>query len=278
MISGFMYNFWEGYAEEQSNIHYRISNKVADMTAEDYYDYKSNQAYPQYGPFRRDGNYDKIAPENAPIVEKSNPQLVNVVEMLKNLQPKANVSDFVIRLARHIKSQPRKPHNVQQFRILNADGDEIRYFSKNHRHDKAKDDGNATKPAISEIKADVIAEGRSSVASNVGPISKPRVDRIGFDVLPPGLPPFSELPPADYTYYEGGTYHHVHDLRYEKGHYPKKKKRGSGGWLSFDFEDAILTALGLSHPGRSVKPSVVKCSKIYAFQVVIRFIQSAFGG
>lgn len=274
MISGFMYNFWEGYAEEQSNIHYRISNKVADMTADDYYDYKSNQIYPEYGPFRRDGNYASVVPEKAPIVEKYNPQLVNVVEMLKNLEPKSNVSDFVIRLARHIKSQPLKPQNVQLFRVINGDGEEIRYFSKNHHHDMAEKDGNAAKPAISEIKADVVNEGRSSVASN----TKPNVDRIGFDVIQPGLPSFNELPTADYTYYEDGVYHHIHDLRHIKGHYPQKKKRGSGGWLSFDFEDAILTALGLSHPGRSVKPSIVKCSKIYAFQVVIRFIQSAFGG
>lgn len=278
MISSFMYNFWEGYADEQSNTHYRISNKVADMTADDYYDYKSNQAYPEYGPFRRDGNYANIVPEKAPLVQKSNPQLVNVVEMLKNLQPKTNVSDFVTRPARHMKSQPQTPHNVHQFRVVNDDGDEIRYFSKTHRHDEAKNDGNTAKPAISENKADAVVEGRSSMASNVGPITKPNVDRIGFDVLPPGLPSFSELPEADYTYYENGVYHHVHDLRHEKGYYPQKKKRGSGGWLSFDFEDAILSALDLSHPGRSVKPTIVKCSKIYAFQVVLRFIQSAFVG
>lgn len=272
MISGFMYNFWEGYADEQANAQYRISSKVADMTAEDYYDYKNNEVRDgAYGPFRRDGNYANIKPENVPIVEKLNPKLTNVVEMLKNLQPKANASDFVIRLIRHMKSPP---NNIHQFHFVNDDGDKIKY----HRHDEARDDEIAIRPAINETKVNTVEKGRSAMASNLGPVTKPIVDRIGFDVIPPGLPSFSELPSADYTYYENGVYHHVHDLRHIKGHYPQKKKRNSGGWLSFDFEDAILTALGLSHPGRSVKPSVIKCSKIYAFQAVLRFIQSAFVG
>lgn len=239
-----MYNFWEGYAEEESNAHYRISSKVADMSAADYYHYKNNIIY--YVPHRRDGNYVRFVPENAPIVEKANTKLVNVVEMLKNLQPKANISDFVIPLANHIKTQARKPHNASHFYIV-SDKDEIEY--------------------------DNVVKGRSSVEV----LKKPNIDRTGFDITLPNLSPFIDLPP-DYTFYENGVYHHIHDLRNEKGHYSKKNKRRSGVWLSFDFEDAILTALGLSHPGRSIKPSVVKCSKIYAFQVVIRFIQSIFLG
>lgn len=275
MVNGFVHDFWRGYADEKEKEQYRISNKVADMTADDYYEYKSNQIHSNYGPFRRVDKFAGNRPENVPIIQKSNPQLVNVVEMLKNLQPKANLTDFVVRLARHIKSQPRKPHNAQQFRYVSDDGDEIRYYSKLHRHDEKKAVGNATKPAISTSEAEgVTVEGRSSVGSNILPFATPNVDRISQKYGPPeGLPSFNELPPADYSYYKDGVHHHVHDLRKEKGTYPIK----GGGWLKIDFEEAILSALGLTQ-GRSAKPSIVKCSKVYAFQAVLRFFQTAFLG
>lgn len=282
MVSGFMEDFWQGYSDNQSNDHYRISNKVAQTTADDYYDYQSKHAFT---PFRRVGNHAANLPENVPIVEKLNPKLVNVVDMLKNLQPKANVSDFVIRLARHLKSPPRKPNKTQQFRFVSDDGDEIKYFAKQRHGEATKAIGNATKPAISSTsdgKVDVV--GRSSIASNVRlvarpPVARPPVERV-FDLEPsgppPGLPSFDELPPADYTYYENGVHHHVHDLRKNKD--KREPPVQGGGWMAFDFEDTILQALGLANPGRSVKPSVAKCSKIYVFNVLLRFIQTSLLG
>jgi hypothetical protein len=264
-VSGFMEDFMQGFVEQRSKEHYRISDKVAATTADDFYNYQSNEVYSDYGPYRRIGNHAENLPENVPLIEKSNPQLNSVVELLKNLQPKANVSDFVTRLARHIKNQPQKPDNVQQFRIVSDDGDEIRYLAKHHQHDDAKAAANTTKP-ISEVD---VLEARSSVASNVDSVSE-RAYRYGPP--PQGLPSFNELPPADYTYYKHGTYHHIHDLR-------KDKKPPKGGhWLKFDFEEAILSAMGLSHPGRSLKPTVAKCSKIYIFNVLLRFIQTSLVG
>lgn len=271
-LGNFMQDFMQGFVEERSKDHYRISDKVAATTADDFYDYQNNQVYSNYGPYRRVGNNAENLPENVPLAEKSNPQLNNVVEMLKSLQPKANVSDFVIRLARHIKSQPRKPNNAQQFRFVSDDGDEIRYFAKNHQRDAAKATGNATKPTISETSDgkvdDVVVEARSSVASN----DAERAYHYGPP--PQGLPTYNELPPPDYSYYKNGIHHHVHDLRKDKSHPPVK----GGGWLKFDFEEAILSALGLSPPGRSIKPSVSKCSKIYIFNAILRFFQTSLIG
>lgn len=273
-ISGFMHEFMQGFVEERSKDqynHHRISDKVAATTADDYYDYQSNQGYySNYGPFRRVGNHADNLPENVPLVEKSNTQLNNVVEMLKHLQPKANVSEFVIRLARHIKSRPRKPNNAQQFRFVSDDGDEIRYFAKHHQRDSAKEAGNATKPTISETN-DVVDEARSSAESNVGAVEE---RAYSYGPPPKGLPSYSELPPPDYSFYKNGIHHHVHDLRKDKSHPPVK----GGGWLKVDFEEAILSALGLSHPGRSIKPSVTKCSKIYTFNVILRFFQTSLLG
>lgn len=283
MVSGFMNDFWQGYANSQnSDDHYRISTKVADTTADDYYDYQSsNKVYANHGPFRRNGQQQTgNIPENVPIVEKLNPQLVSVVDMLKNLQPKANVSDFVTRFARHIKFQPQSSHNAQQFRTVSDDGDEIKYFPNRNQRDETKATGNATKPSSREVnknKADaynvLVIDGRSIVQSRVSQIASKKL----FDLAPgppPGLPSFNELPPADYNYYKGGVHHHVHDLRKEKGSYPSQVK--GGGWLAFDFEDVILQALGLSNPGRSIKPSVVKCSKAYVFNVILRLVQTTF--
>lgn len=286
MVSGFMDDFWKGYVSSQSSEdHYRISNKVADTTADDYYDYQSsNKVYANHDAFRRNGQQkaDNF-PEKAPIVEKVNPQIFNVVDMLKNLQPKANVSDFVIRFARHIKFQPQSSLNVKQLRTVSDDGDRIKNFSSN-QHDEAKATGNTAKPPTSKINGSkvnandvVVINGRSFVQSGFKPNMSQIASKKVFDLAlgpPPGLPSFNELPPADYSYYKGGVHHHVHDLRKDKGSYPSQVK--GGGWLAFDFEDVILQALGLSNPGRSMKPSVVKCSKAYVFNVILRLIQTTF--
>jgi hypothetical protein len=66
-------------------------------------------------------------------------------------------------------------------------------------------------------------------------------------------------------YFKDGVYHHVHDLRKNK-----RPPRG-GGWLSFDFTETILTALGLPPPGRSLaKPTAAACGKSYIVNVFLR--------
>lgn len=154
MVNHFMHDFWDGYAEDQST-RYRVSNKVEEMTADDYYDYRNSQVQSNYGPFRRVGDFAANIPENAPLVQKSDPLVANVVEMLKNLQPKtnvsrANVSDFVMRLARQLNYWPRKPNNAGQFRIVSDDGDDNRNLARENQHDGKKPGGEVEFPTISE--------------------------------------------------------------------------------------------------------------------------------
>lgn len=260
MVNGFMHDFTEGFREKNNlqDDHYRISSKVAATSADDYNDYQSNQIYADYGPYRRVGS-DLNQAENAPLIEKSSPQLANVVEMLKHLQPKANVSNFLIRMARQLRL-PRP--TAQQFRFANHNGDEIQHFTKLYQHERVAA-VNASKLPIDGDSTPVGVSRRSSFDNDI----------YGYGP-PAGLPTFNHLPPADYSYYKDGTQHHIHDLRKEKDSYPSK----GGGWLSFDFEDTILNALGLTHPGRAAKHTVLKCTKLYAFNALLRFFQTAFLG
>lgn len=82
------------------------------------------------------------------------------------------------------------------------------------------------------------------------------------------------LPAPDYTYYQKGTFHHVHDLRTNK-----PVRDVSPKWLSddnHDFEHAILTALGLGPPGRVMKPSVKICGIKYIVSALFRLIYKKF--
>ena len=65
-------------------------------------------------------------------------------------------------------------------------------------------------------------------------------------------------------------HHHVHDLRRNKGSYPVK----GGGWLSIDFEDAILNVLGLGASGKASAPTLGACGKNYAVAIVFRHLQT----
>lgn len=273
MINGFMGDFWHGYADgrqqqtyekQYNNPEYRISNKVAAMTADDYYDYRAHQVLQNLGPFRRVGGPSSGFSENAPPVEKYDPEVLNAVEMLKTLEPKPNASEFVTRFARHLKSQPQLTSNAQRFRIVSDDGINVRYFIKNRHSLRSK--GNATKPAI-------IVDGRA-----YGLVPPPlKSDRLGFEDLEPqsgaphGLPSFNNLPPADFTYFEDGVYHHVHDLRQNKGPHNEK---GGGGWI--DFEDVILQALGLSQARAA--PTMGSCAKGYVLNMILRFFQTSLLG
>lgn len=81
------------------------------------------------------------------------------------------------------------------------------------------------------------------------------------------------LPPPDHTYFKNGNYYHIHDLRHEKGIY------GGPSILSNnnnDFENAILSLLGLGPPGRVIKPTFSVCSKQYLISAFVRFVYKYF--
>jgi hypothetical protein len=294
MVSSFMHDFMHAFKQEINNDHHRISSKVAQTTADDYYDYQSNQVYPTRGPalqpFRRVGTHASNLPENVPLIEKTvNPDLLNVVDMLKHLQPKANATEFGIRLARHLKSQPRKLNSAQQFRFVNDDGDDIRnVHNETNATESRAFNGNYPQRGPQPLGPPPIGlqplRQQQLGPQPLGhqPFGPQPIDRtFSSHGAPHGLPTLNNLPPADYTYYKHGTYHHVHDLRKNKGSYPPKEHHGhshKGGWLAFDFEDAIMQALGLARPGRASLPSIAKCSKIYVFQAILRFFQKTLVG
>lgn len=278
MVTGFMQEFYSGFQEAQYKDSNRISGQVAEMTADDYYDYQRTNVI--QGPFRRVSDFAGNIPENVPVIYK-HPKLNNVVEMLKNLQPKANSTPepFRIRYARHLQNAmlqyKPKSNNTQQFRIASVDDDEIKTFTNKQQREIAKIMESTEKPApiIDKVNdGKVFVEGRSSVSTNVQARNNDIARRAYFTGgPPPGLPTFDELPPADYHYYKNGVHHHVHDLRKDK-HPPR-----GGGWLSFNFEDIILQQLGLAPPGKSLAggPSALKCSKIYAVGVAWRWLQGS---
>lgn len=291
MVNGLMSDFMEGYRNanrnppqhsspqyanpEYSSPDFRISNKVAAMTEDDYYDYRTQQVLQNLGPFRRVGGAADDSSEKAPAIGKLDPKVANVVEMLKHLQPKGNASEFVTRLARHLRSPPQMLNNVQPLRVASDGGRRVRYFIKNrHNDDGVRSIGNVTKPTIRRTNYGNGDDGRAYglVPPPLGPSFK--TDRLGFDGAeslgpPPGLPSFSQLPPADYTYFEDGVYHHVHDLRQDKGSHGQDE-----GF--FDLEEVILQALGLTQ-ARSA-PTILKCGKHYVFSAILRFFQTALLG
>jgi hypothetical protein len=81
------------------------------------------------------------------------------------------------------------------------------------------------------------------------------------------------LPPPDHTYFKDGTYYHIHDLRAEKGVYGGPKFLRSD---NDDFENAILSLLGLGPPGKFLKPTISVCSQQYAISALVRFMYKYF--
>lgn len=82
------------------------------------------------------------------------------------------------------------------------------------------------------------------------------------------------LPPPDYTYYEKGTFHHIHDLRHSKPVADVSPK-----WLSDsnrDFENAIVSVMGLGPPGVVAKASIKKCGINYIIGALLRLFYKKF--
>lgn len=183
MVGHFMQEFVQGYMNSLMQYDQeRISAKVAQTTADDYYDYQ-NRFTSNYGPQRR--NDEHVQPPN----QKIDPKIAAVVEMLKNLKPKANQSDsFVIRYARSLNS-------------LGLDGDQnfpmtivmeiIRKFLQKSHDDTAK--------SSRSLNGTRGVEGRGFVSPNGQYVShnSQNIRRIHTQGPPSGLPSYDELPPAD---------------------------------------------------------------------------------
>lgn len=266
MVNGFMSDFMEGWQEDRAKEQYRIGSKAAEITADDYFDYQSSRINAFYSPNRRVNEFIENSSESI-LVKKVDPKLSGVVEMLKNLQPKEKSN---------ITSEPfNYSHKLSMASSAkNNSGDEIKIAFRDHRSVQVERLSTYfVPPPLSQQRLEVNKKTPSlSYNTEETPVTKPvyKIKRIGNSPFPK----FEDLPPADYSYVKNGVHHHIHDLRKNKSPRPSKK----GEWLSFDFEDAILSVMGLSHPGRSVKHSAAKCSKIYIFQVILRFVQTALVG
>jgi hypothetical protein len=176
-----------------------ISAKVAQTTDDDYYDYQQNYQQNQmmtqdYGPSRRIGKHEsEIYPENQQnvrVIEKADPKLVPIVDMLKNLQPKVNQNEgFIIRYARALNSYSQYLSDEEKKLYVNKD--KIRKYPKKHQHESTK---MMTETSVGSVNSSAINEGRSmgnEFSSN---------RRVLVPGVPPGLPSFDELPPADCKY------------------------------------------------------------------------------
>lgn len=275
MVNGFMSDFMEGWQEDRANEQYRIGNKAAEITANDYFDYQSSRINAVYSPNRRINEFIGNSPENV-LVKKVDSKLIGVVEMLKNLQPKnksktTSAENFIDGIeSQNYSHIIPTANNADQYLWENS-RDVILSSSKLGGEKKVAKRSAPVLPTIfvPPPQSQQLPEFNKSPFLPLTPASK----RV-YNTVSAALPKFEDLPPADYSYVKNGVHHHVHDLRKNKSPRPSKK----GEWLSFDFEDAILSVMGLSHPGRSVKHSAAKCSKIYIFQVILRFIQTALVG
>lgn len=206
MVGYFMQDFVQGYMERIMQYDQeRISGKVAATTADDYYDYQSRYGGGGGEQLWRRNDVVNIPEKHAPVVEKVDPKLASVVEMLKNLKPKANQNDsFIINYARALTSSLTRNNNDantvdQNIPTLILMG--IQKFLQRQSHaDMAKSirSLNETKNRETDEADDV--EGRNFPTN--GPYVQntlPNLNRriYGQGAPPPGLPSFNELPPAD---------------------------------------------------------------------------------
>lgn len=184
MIGNFMQDFVQGFMENRLNYDQeRISGKVAQTTADDYYDYQT-----RYANVRRKDNLVSPSIEeevkNTPYVpQKVDPKLASVLEMLKNLKPKTSQNDsFIIRYERALNTR----NAVDPAFIIM----EIQKFFQ-----KWKSHGDLTKSIRSLNETKTGDGGRSYPAPFTSPNNIKRIHtQYG---PPPGLPSFNELPPAD---------------------------------------------------------------------------------
>lgn len=210
-ISSFMQDVMEGFVQTYfSHGHEYISNKVSQTTSDDYFDYQNGIAE-DYGPSRRIGQFSEDFTQNTPnvqVIEKADPKLISIVEMLKNLKPKVNQNDsFIIRYARALNSYSQKIHS-------DDDGDEkkrtvrkdkMRKYSKKYQHDMTR---KMTETSVGNVNSSSI-NGTTNEGRSMGyQYSNNR--RVLVPGVPAGLPSFDELPSADCK-----TLFYIHSLTYD---------------------------------------------------------------
>ncbi|XP_070507062.1 uncharacterized protein [Chironomus tepperi] len=277
MMTNFMEDVMRGFTESYYNSNQEvISAKVAQPTTyDDYYDYQQNQMMTQdYGPSRRIGKHEsEIYPENqqnVQVIEKADPKLVPIVDMLKNLQPKVNQNDgFIIRYARALNSYSQYLSDEEKKLYVNKD--KIRKYPKKHQHESTI---KMNETSVGSVNSSSINEGRSMGNE----FSNNR--RVLVPGVPAGLPSFDELPPADYTYVKNNVVHHVHDLRNGNNQRPKRYFF-MDGFFSGNVEEKILSWMGYPRPDRSFgafKPTIADCVKAYGSSIVMRHVHMLLFG
>ena len=152
-----------------------------------------------YGPSRRIGkNEAEIYPENQQnvrVIEKADPKLAPIVDMLKNLQPKVNQNnDFIIRYARALNSFSQYLSDEDENkRYVNKD--KIKKYPKKHQHESTRKMNETSVGSVNSSSID------NSVSANEGRSMGNEFSNINRRVLvpgvPDGLPSYEELPPAD---------------------------------------------------------------------------------
>ena len=293
MMTNFVYDFYQGFMEEQMRDHHRISNKVAETTAEDFenYQYEYYPDYKEMGPHASNlpkPFYSVYNNNNNNQQQQSHPnqRMDDIVNMLKNLEPKTK---------RNAKSNDMRGNTVNhqtlnQFRIVQKDGDDIKKFSINYHDDTAnKVNGTSNNGTIQNVKEDtnnkrqtdakVVVESRSVVSKNgVTRRGDNLIDRQYIGGLPrdpyhEGYQQHAFAPPENIYHYpsepSNGAHYYTHETSNNNNYdHPKP------GWLSFNFEDIILEKLGLAPPGKSAKGSgIMKCSQFYIVSALWRAIE-----
>lgn len=197
MVTNFFEDFLRGFMESTQHQEYgqhRISNKIEETTADDYYDYQNYKGPQDYGPSRRIGQLGDApnldGAQNLRVIEKADPKLISVVEMLKTLQPKANHNDsFIIRYGRALDSYSQKIYSnhddVEEKRSVSED--KIKKYPKKYQQviygESVDSPVNGTEENASEGR-----NLENELSAN---------RRVLVRGVPPGLPSFDELPPAD---------------------------------------------------------------------------------
>lgn len=185
LMQDFMYGYQdslsEGYSSpgteyvEHEYAYDRISNKVAETTADDYNDYQS-----RFSANRRSGQHT----QNPPLIHKVDPKVARVVEMLKNLKPKPNQNDsFVIRYARALNTLGIDQKSSPAVILMEIAKYLQTYYDSTRSNHAANDTRNGN------------FEGRSLLVGGLPYVNANR--RVQTQGHPPGLPGYEDLPPAD---------------------------------------------------------------------------------
>lgn len=297
MMTNFAYDFYQGFMEEQMRDHHRISNKVAQTTAEDFENYQ----YEYYPDFKEMGPHASIPAKPFYSVSNNNQQqqqqyqqslpnrrMDDIVEMLKNLEPKTkrNAKNNDMRV------NTDNQQTLNQFRIVLKDGDDIKKFPMNYHDDTAnKVNGTSNNGTVHNVKEDtynkrktdanVVVESRSVVSKNgVTRRTDNLIDRQYIYNSPEQ--PYNGVEyqqhayaPNENVYHHpsepsSGAHYYEHDSSSNNNNYDHPKP----GWLSFNFEDIILEKLGLAPPGKSAKGvGVMKCSQFYIVSALWRTLE-----